>query len=94
LRLSEGADSDGDRIYRLELLQADGGVQRLGQTMQEPIELRQLAVWVATRTSVAWADDATPEKVARAAAERAAAQAKLTQALRAWVRGWFGRGRN
>lgn len=93
LRLSEGTDSDGDRVYRLDLQLADGGVQLLGQTTQEPIELRQLAAWLAARTGVAWADDATPEKEAAAAAQREEAKAKLKQAVREWVRGWFGRGK-
>jgi hypothetical protein len=90
--LREDTDSDGDRVFRLELQRDDGGREELDRTTQEPIELRQLARWLAARTGVGFADEATPEKRAEAAAARTAAQAALKQAARAWLASWLGRG--
>ena len=90
--LVEDTDSDGDRVFRLELTLDDGSRQVLDRTTQEPIEQRQLARWLAARTGVVFTDEATPEKRAEAAAARTVAQAELKRAALAWLAAWLGRG--
>lgn len=88
LRLTEGTDSDGDRWFRLDLRNDQGATDQVLHQMNDPTEPRQLGQWLAARTRVPFADEATAEMRARTEAKSAALQAEQLRRLREWLGGW------
>lgn len=87
LRLSNTSDSDGDRWFKLELVDAGGRVQALFQQAHDATEVRQLGRWLVARAGLALDDRATPEALAAAEAE----QAEQRRLAKEWVGEWVRR---